>query len=156
MPANGSVSPQTPTSPPPGLVRRTLPTLPPRPAAGSLNPGTCRLVSYRGRELWRWPLHDHPLSIYRQATAPKLDGDATRPTGTTSYFLLLTSYFLLLTPYLLLDVKAKRARAGEVSRAHTPADEPDPTGPWGSSGRELQPAIRPWGCEHLWHPLGYI
>ena len=68
--------------------------------------------------------------------------------------LLLTSYFLLLT--LHLDIKAKRARAGEVSRAHTPADEPDPTGPWGSSVRELRPAIRPWGCEHSWHPLGYI
>ena len=55
---------------------------------------------------------------------------------------------------ILLDVKAKRARTGAVSRAHAPVDEPDPTGPWGSSVRELRPAIRPWGCEHSWHPLG--
>ena len=68
----------------------------------------------------------------------------------------LTSYFLLLTSYIHLDLNAKRARAGAVSRARAPTDDPDPTGPWGSSVRELRPAIRPWGCEHSWHPLGYI
>ena len=78
-----------------GITAVQLRATPPRPAAGSLNPGTCRLVSYRGRELWRWPLHDHPLSVYRQATAPKLDGDAPRPHR--HRILLLTSYFLLLT-----------------------------------------------------------
>ena len=58
--------------------------------------------------------HDLPLSASRQATAPQLDGDASRPTGIASYFLLLTSYFLLIT--LHLDIKAKRARAGEGGR----------------------------------------
>ena len=60
-----------------GGVLGTTPGTVNRPAAGSLKPGTCRLVSYRGRELEMRTPHDHHLSVYRQATAPKLGGDAS-------------------------------------------------------------------------------
>ena len=102
------------------------------PEAAPARPSSeCLVVGYGPAAGWRcFPSHRHRI-------------------------LLLTSYSLPFT-YIYLDLNAKRARAGAVSRARAPTDDPDPTGPWGSSVRELQPAIRPWGCEHSWHPLGYI